>query len=680
MNSCLPLLLRRSLPCSSAAIRTLHTSHCTPSAMRGGPWLALSLSTLRFSNISFCAAFSVSNMSALAPIQETLDNSWVRQLSPETEQNLLKSRRNSGLTELDDNRTSRPVYNGHYVLVKPTGLNKPRLILYSPDVAHELSLTKEQVSSKEFTDFVSGNLVLGETWATPYALSIMGTRYTNNCPFGTGDGYGDGRAISIAEFHGKELQLKGAGKTPFHRGADGRAVLRSSVREFLASEAMHYLNVRTTRALSLVVSETDTVQRPWYSDNAKLSLPSMDDPRLAKYSDKEKRQILASLRNEKADPNRMITEQCAITCRVSPSFVRIGHLDLFHRRAERQCMMNAKKTKSRWDTSTMEWKELEQMVWHACFREYKTEAYDPFIDDKDIAGAAGALLDHAAVRLAEMVTGWVRVGFAQGNFNADNCLVGGHTMDYGPFGWMEEYNPLFAKWTGSGQHFGFLNQPTAGLVNYNVLVESVVPVICAAKGIEDPSELLGEYLEKAQGIFQNKLDETFRVKMGLSKENEAGDDLWLGLEPLLRTSRVDWTIFWRQLTHVAKEFERDSTDYEAMLDMLIGEGESSPFYEPLSPEHRRQYLAWIEQWRDILKAEEDDVAEQMMFANPKYVLREWMLVEAYSAAAEGDEQALRDMYELIQHPYDEGTPQQGSQYYRRAHEDALTTGGTAFMS
>lgn len=227
-----------------------------------------------------------------------------------------------------------------------------------------------------------------------------------------------------------------------------------------------------------------------------------------------------------------------------------------------------------------------------------------------------------------------------------------------------------------------MNQPTAGLVNYNVLVESVVPVICAAQGMEDPSTLLQEYLDKAQEVFQEKLDETFRVKLGLSKGNEGGDDLWRSLEPLLRSTRADWTIFWRQLSQVAKKFDGDSTDYEGMVDMLIGdaESESSPFYEPLTPEHRRQYLAWMEQWRDIVKDEEPGVGDRMLLTNPKYVLREWMLVEAYSSAAEGDEDVLKDVYELIQHPYDEGTPKQESLYYRRAHEDALTTGGTAFMS
>jgi hypothetical protein len=214
----------------------------------------------------------VPKSSPLASI--VLDNSWPRELSPETPENLKKSRDQERLDAEDENRTKRPVFNGHYVLVKPTGLWNPEKILVSEDVAtNVLGLTKEQIQSDDFVPWVSGNMVLEETWATPYALSIMGTRYTSNCPYGTGNGYGDGRAISIAEFNGQELQLKGGGRTPFHRGADGRAVLRSSIREFLASEAMHYLDVETTRALSLIVSKSDTSQRPWYSDDAVLKIP-----------------------------------------------------------------------------------------------------------------------------------------------------------------------------------------------------------------------------------------------------------------------------------------------------------------------------------------------------------------------------------------------------------------------
>jgi serine/tyrosine/threonine adenylyltransferase len=423
----------------------------------------------------------------------------MEQLVSETPDNYQRSVRKEGLPEDNDksaNRTKRPVFNGHYVPVRPVGIPNPRLVLHSRDVAgHLLGLSDDHVQSALFVNWVSGNfdhvedLLLRQqsevesnnpnssndesptpppiplpalvAWATPYALSIMGTRYTSNCPYGNGDGYGDGRAMSIGELQGHELQLKGGGTTPFCRGADGKAVLRSSIREFLASEAMHYLGISTTRALSLVVSETEFTNRPWYSEaasstslssNANLSrrtLPTLDDPRLAQYSLEDRKRILAQLRQQKDDPNIMVREPTAITCRVSPSFVRVGHLDLYARRAEKASLRNADTTQSRWDTSTPEWKELEQMVWHACFREFKEAAYDPFVARNDVASAATVLLEESARRISTMVAGWIRVGFSQGNFNGDNCLVAGRTMDYGPFGFMEEYNPVFAKWTGA---------------------------------------------------------------------------------------------------------------------------------------------------------------------------------------------------------------------------------------
>ena len=152
----------------------------------------------------------------------------------------------------------------------------------------------------------------------------------------------------------------------------------------------------------------------------------MDDPRLAQYPPVQRKLILHQLRNEKADPNILIQEKTAITCRVAPSFVRVGHIDLFARRVEKQAVKTADTTL--YDTTTPEWKELEDMVWHACYREFKETAYDPYIDSKDLASAATVLLDKSAEAIATMVAEWVRVGFAQGNFNADNCLVGGRTV------------------------------------------------------------------------------------------------------------------------------------------------------------------------------------------------------------------------------------------------------------
>ena len=360
------------------------------------------------------------------------------------------------------------------------------------------------------------------------------------------------------------------------------------------------------------------------------------------------------------------------------------------RRAEAANHRNYEKTEKRYDTTTNEWKELEEIIWHACYREYREEAYDPFIEKKDIAGAASKFLELAAENIATMVVNWVRVGFAQGNFNADNCLVGGKTMDYGPFGFLEEYDPLFAKWTGSGQHFGFMNQPSAGLANYQVLVTSVFPVIAATRDVNEDEdktvESINSIMAAAQVTFQQKLDEMFRMKMGLNADSDVGDDLWETLQPLMRKSRVDWTLFWRQLTYVARDHADMETstmdDYEDVMKTLEGTGNSSPFYEELSPELRRQWLAWLEQWcisldqSNLLKGAYD----RMRKVNPKYVLREWMLVDAYTSADNEDMKPLHELYELIQRPYEEGSEQEIKEYYRRAPDRSLTTGGTAFMS
>ncbi|EEC44974.1 predicted protein [Phaeodactylum tricornutum CCAP 1055/1] len=584
---------------------------------------------------------------------DALDNTWLRHLSSETRENLERSREIAHLSSLDENRTARPVYNGHYVAVRPTGLPQPRLLLYSPDVAHrELTITPEQIESEEFLAWISGNQVYGPTWATPYALSIMGERYTSNCPFRTGDGYGDGRAISIGEFWGQELQLKGAGTTPFSRSGDGRAVLRSSVREFLASEAMYALGVDTTRALSLVISDSETISRPWYNQ---ASSDRIDHIERVRHQDKQ-------------DPNMLVQEKTAITCRVSMSFIRIGHFDLYARRSEKKSLENFEYTGLRFDTTTAEWHELEQLIWHTCFREFRTECYDPFYPRRNIAAAAALLLDLAAEKIATMVAGWIRVGFAQGNFNADNCLVAGRTVDYGPFGFVEEFDPTFSKWTGSGTHFGFMNQPSAALANYKILVESVVPVI-AAQTMEDMERIRTSFLERAQILFEKAVSEVFRIKLGFSRDQKEGDRLWNSLQYMLRHSRTDWTIFFRQLSYITRSGQQTSW----------GQG---AFYDALTPSIRQQWIAWLEEWSSALSANRmsSDAFEQMISVNPKFVLREWMLVKAYRSAEIGEDAELFYLHDLIQAPYSEGSPQQQTQYYRRASEHALTAGGTAFMS
>ena len=208
----------------------------------------------------------------------------------------------------------RPVMSGHYVPVTPTPIPNPDYLAHSSTLFAELGLDDALAHDPDFTRLFSGDASVATPpmhpwgWATGYALSIYGTEYIQQCPFGTGNGYGDGRAMSIVEgvFEGRrwEMQLKGGGPTPYCRGADGRAVLRSSVREFLAQEFMHALGIPTSRSLTLYMSRDETVRRPWYSEHSRS-----------------------------LDPDVMVDNPAAISTRVAPSFLRVGQIELFARRA-----------------------------------------------------------------------------------------------------------------------------------------------------------------------------------------------------------------------------------------------------------------------------------------------------------------------------------------------------------
>merc|ERR1719343_484334 len=200
------------------------------------------------------------------------------------------------------------------------------------------------------------------------------------------------------------------------------------------------------------------------------------------------------------------------------------------------------------------------------------------------------------------------------------------------------------------------------------------------------SKLVEEFMTKAQVIFNQKMEETFNLKLGLPADADAGEELWVSLQGLLETTRTDWTLLWRQLTYVMRDMsDLESTDYETMMKNLEGAGESdiSPFYEPLTPQQRKDWTEWIKQWRETLKATKrpsNEVYDQMKSTNPKFILREWILVEAYSAAADGDYSLVKELYELCKHPYEEGTAKQSRLYYRRQPESSISKGGTAFMS
>ena len=485
--------------------------------------------------------------------------------------------------------------------------------------------------------------------------ATQGEPQTRNCPFGTGEGYGDGRAVSLGEVvvddKRWELQLKGGGRTPFCRGADGRAVLRSSLREFLASEAMHFLRVPTTRALSLVVSRTETTKRPWYSGARDDAVPapsiSEDDPRLAKFPPQVRKQLIRQLMRQGGDdPDVMIEESCAITCRVAPSFSRVGHVDLFARRARQDAMRMT---------------EYEKIVQHVIAREYPELLGEdatrlPQVDD--LKPVALKFAEASREKLASLAANWLRVGFCQGNFNADNCLVGGRTMDYGPFGFLDQYDPSFAKWVGSGDHFAFANQPGAALANWGTLVRSLAPLF------DDPAPLQA-LLDDAHGYFQAAVDECYRRKLGFPDGVDASDkpkSLWRRLEPQLRG--LDYTIFFRELANCVEGGDA------SVLEKAC--------YEPLTEEKRSFLNEWLNDWRSALGGTAG-VADRMRRENPKHILREWMLVEAYDAAGAGDWSVAEELHELIREPYADRA-ELDKKYYRRAPDAALRRPGTAWMT
>ena len=428
----------------------------------------------------------------------------------------------------------REVFSGHYVPVNPTPIENPVYIAHSKNFFNELGFCDSLATSEDFIRMFCGDTSqLPEPlrrigWATGYALSIYGTEYYDQCPFGTGNGYGDGRAISILEavINGKrwEMQLKGGGKTPYCRGADGRAVLRSSVREFLAQEHMHSLGVPTSRSLSLYVSKTEKVSRPWFLDGS--------------YS---------------KDPEVMIEEAVAITTRVAPSFLRVGQLELFGRRVRKNEYPKA-----------ME--ELEMIVLHLIEREYSDVIDTNLTTQEKVVLLASEFRN----RLTSLVANWIRVGYCQGNFNGDNCAAGGYTLDYGPFGFMDMFDPKYQPWTGGGVHFSFLNQPQAAERNFYMFCKALQPLL------ESHGNELQE-LEKIQddfsNIMQEKMIQMWASKLGLQTFNA---NILNELLNLLIETSVDYTIFFRELSCVpdsisplTKSFYGDSIHDEKILKKLV---------------------------------------------------------------------------------------------------------------
>ncbi|MDH5392452.1 MAG: protein adenylyltransferase SelO family protein [Gammaproteobacteria bacterium] len=523
----------------------------------------------------------------------------------------------------------RQVLSGHYVPVNPTPIDGPEYVAHSQNFFRELGLADSLATSADFMRVFSGDLsqvpepMHKVGWATGYALSIFGTEYTQQCPFQTGNGYGDGRAVSVLEAvindRRWEMQLKGGGRTPYCRGADGRAVLRSSVREFLAQEHMQALGVPTSRSLSLYVSKTETVQRPWYSEGSRS-----------------------------VDPDRMVSEPVAISTRVAPSFLRVGQIELFGRRARKNEHANAMV-------------ELEKIVLHLIDREY-AHAIDNTLN---ISEKVVLLAREFCSRLTSLVANWIRVGYCQGNFNSDNCAAGGFTLDFGPFGFCELFDPYYQPWTGGGTHFAFFNQPVAAERNFEMFCTALMPLLQSnPDAMPGALDELDEIRSGFASVMQNEMQKMFAAKLGLTSLDGA---LYSELTKLMMQTSVDYTIFFRELSSIPDD---------------MGSLKKS-FYSDLNEELEQRWSDWLTKWKSLVSNTTGtlaDISEQMKRVNPKYSLREWLLAPAYQQAAMGNYDLISELQEVMTQPYAEQSKEVEEKYYKLKPAEFTELGGLSHMS
>ena len=555
----------------------------------------------------------VPTISTFAEFAQQADYSLLEALHPDPE-----------ATPDGDDHRPRPVLSGHWVPVTPTPLPEPEYVSHSASLFRDLGLDEALVHDDRFRRLFSGDSSVATPpmrpygWATGYALSIYGTEYIQQCPFGTGDGYGDGRAMSIIEgvFNARrwEMQLKGGGPTPYCRGADGRAVLRSSVREFLAQEFMHALDIPTSRSLTLYVSHGETVRRPWYSDDSRSY-----------------------------EPDVMVDNPAAITTRVAPSFLRVGQIELFARRVRSEAHPAAKD-------------ELTLIVQHLIDRNYRDEIDAALPFSRQVVELARLFRS----RLTNLVANWIRVGYCQGNFNSDNCAAGGFTLDYGPFGFCELFDPRFQPWTGGGQHFCFFNQPRAAEANYRMFWSALRTLM------EGQGEIQAE-LDALKDGFTDAMDDAMATmwarKLGLPTVE---DSVVQELLQLLVDSRADYTMLFRRLSEGA-------TDAAMLRDA---------FYLPGSEELEQRWNTWLMNWREQLTAVGDleSSLRGMRKVNPAITWREWLIAPAYQQAAEGNADLVKELQELFSRPYDKPEQELAATYDRRKPRHFFNAGGVSHYS
>ncbi len=500
----------------------------------------------------------------------------------------------------------RQVKGAFYSRVLPTPVSKPQLIAYSREMGEILGIEGDPYANEEFAQVFSGNRKL--PGMDPFAMCYGGHQFGN-----WAGQLGDGRAINLGEVINPKgehwmVQLKGAGPTPYSRNADGLAVLRSSVREFLCSEAMHHLGVPTTRALSLVLTGEQVMRDMFYDGNPQY-------------------------------------EPGAVVCRVAPTFTRFGNFQIFVSRGESERL-----------------KQLVDYTIRHDFPQLGEPGPETYV----------AWFAEVCRLTAVMIVHWMRVGFVHGVMNTDNMSILGLTIDYGPYGWLEDYDPHWTPNTtdAQGRRYRFGQQPQIALWNLAQLGNCLVELVGA---VEPLQAALASYSK----AYEQGWDAMMAQKLGLAQFVEATDrDLINDLLQLLFDSEADMTIFYRRLAQLSSE--RMLEEF-SLLASPLGEA----FYRPdlINAEIQARWLAWLGRYRARLNADAlpDRVrAERMNRVNPKYVLRNYLAQVAIDASEKGDHGKINELLDLLRRPYDE-QPERES-YFAKRPEWARHRAGCSMLS
>lgn len=444
-----------------------------------------------------------------------------------------------------------------YARVTPTPLKNPFLVSFNPDAAALIDLDPREATRPEFADCFGGRYQLpgSDPLAMVYAGHQFGAYVSR---------LGDGRAIMLGEIRNSrgdrwDLHLKGAGLTPFSRDDDGRAVLRSCIREYLCSEAMHGLGIPTTRALCVVGSEEEVLREK--------------------------------------------VETGATLLRLAPSHIRFGHFEFFH-----------------WRQQFEHIKTLMDYVLAHHFRElvHLPDAYARFYHE-------------VAVRTAHLIARWQAVGFAHGVMNSDNMSILGVTLDYGPFGFLDEYHPGFIC-NHSDRHgrYAFQNQPDIGYFNLRCLAHSLSHLIS--------DEVVKDGLDTYERVFAKQYAELMSAKLGLVEARPEDEALVRDFLELMRASCADYTNTFRDLCEFRQaSHERNDKIRDSFVD-------------------REAFDRWAARYKERLRSEssrDSERAARMRAVNPKFVLRNYLAHTAIQMATAKDFSEIERVRRLLRDPFAE---------------------------